>query len=160
MKFGKPSVLGIVTGMVAGLGTITPASGFVGPVGALVIGLAGRHRVFLGDAVHQAAACRSTTRWTSFPCTASAGFIGMLLTGRVWRGGCSAASASPTAAASLRTVRRAGHRRAARRWSGPRRVTWLILKLVGAGIARCGSPPTRRPKVSTSCLHEERGYNL
>ncbi|MDB9724679.1 ammonium transporter, partial [bacterium] len=38
IKFGKPSVLGIVTGMVAGLGTITPASGFVGPGGALVIG--------------------------------------------------------------------------------------------------------------------------
>ena len=39
IKFGKPSVLGGVTGMVAGLGTITPASGFVGPGGALVIGL-------------------------------------------------------------------------------------------------------------------------
>src|SRR5690606_37689766 len=39
LKFGKPSVLGIVTGMVAGLGTITPASGFVGPGGALIIGL-------------------------------------------------------------------------------------------------------------------------
>ncbi|MDP2903218.1 MAG: ammonium transporter [Methylovulum sp.] len=38
-RFGKPSVLGIVTGMVAGLGTITPASGFVGPLGALVIGV-------------------------------------------------------------------------------------------------------------------------
>ncbi len=38
-KFGKPSALGAVTGMVAGLGTITPASGFVGPGGALVIGL-------------------------------------------------------------------------------------------------------------------------
>ncbi|MBS83248.1 MAG: ammonia channel protein [Gammaproteobacteria bacterium] len=38
MQKGKPSVLGIVTGMVAGLGTITPASGFVGPVGALIIG--------------------------------------------------------------------------------------------------------------------------
>jgi Amt family ammonium transporter len=38
-RFGKPSVLGVVTGMVAGLGTITPASGFVGPVGALVIGV-------------------------------------------------------------------------------------------------------------------------
>src|SRR6185295_17070354 len=31
LRYGKPSVLGIVTGMVAGLGTITPASGFVGP---------------------------------------------------------------------------------------------------------------------------------
>ena len=39
IKYGKPSVLGIVTGMVAGLGTITPASGFVGPGGALIIGL-------------------------------------------------------------------------------------------------------------------------
>src|SRR5690606_24024968 len=39
IRHGKPSVLGIVTGMVAGLGTITPASGFVGPAGALVIGL-------------------------------------------------------------------------------------------------------------------------
>ena len=38
MRFKKPSVLGIVTGMVAGLGTITPASGYVGPMGALVIG--------------------------------------------------------------------------------------------------------------------------
>ena len=39
IRFGKPSALGLVTGMVAGLGTITPASGFVGPGGALVIGL-------------------------------------------------------------------------------------------------------------------------
>ena len=39
VKYGKPSVLGIITGMVAGLGTITPASGFVGPAGAMVIGI-------------------------------------------------------------------------------------------------------------------------
>lgn len=39
LRFGKPSVLGIATGMVAGLGTITPASGFVGPGGAIAIGL-------------------------------------------------------------------------------------------------------------------------
>ena len=38
VRYGKPSVLGIVTGMVAGLGSITPASGFVGPLGALIIG--------------------------------------------------------------------------------------------------------------------------
>jgi Amt family ammonium transporter len=40
-KFGRPSLVGIVTGMVAGLATITPASGFVGPAGGLAIGLAG-----------------------------------------------------------------------------------------------------------------------
>jgi Amt family ammonium transporter len=39
-RYGKPSVLGIVTGMVAGLGTITPASGYVGPAGAIAIGVA------------------------------------------------------------------------------------------------------------------------
>ncbi|MGK0500489.1 MAG: Amt family ammonium transporter [Oceanicoccus sp.] len=39
IKYGKPSALGAVTGMVAGLGTITPASGYVGPAGALVIGI-------------------------------------------------------------------------------------------------------------------------
>jgi Amt family ammonium transporter len=41
VKFGKPSLVGIVTGMVAGLATITPASGFVGPIGGFFIGLAG-----------------------------------------------------------------------------------------------------------------------
>jgi len=39
IKFGKPSMLGAVTGMVAGLGTITPASGYVGPGGAFIIGV-------------------------------------------------------------------------------------------------------------------------
>ena len=40
MKNGKPTVLGIVTGSIAGLAAITPASGVVGPQGALIIGLA------------------------------------------------------------------------------------------------------------------------
>jgi Amt family ammonium transporter len=39
MKYGKPSLVGFVTGTIAGLATITPASGFVGPVGALVLGV-------------------------------------------------------------------------------------------------------------------------
>ncbi len=41
VKFGKPSMIGIATGAIAGLATITPASGFVGPVGAVVLGLIG-----------------------------------------------------------------------------------------------------------------------
>jgi Amt family ammonium transporter len=40
LRYGKPSALGIVTGMVAGLGTITPAAGFVGAAAAVFIGLA------------------------------------------------------------------------------------------------------------------------
>jgi Amt family ammonium transporter len=41
LKYGKPSGLGAITGMVAGLATITPASGSVGPAGALLVGLSG-----------------------------------------------------------------------------------------------------------------------
>jgi ammonium transporter, Amt family len=39
IKYGKPSLVGFVTGTIAGLATITPASGFVGPVGAVILGL-------------------------------------------------------------------------------------------------------------------------
>jgi Amt family ammonium transporter len=38
IKYGKASLVGIVTGTIAGLASITPASGFVGPIEALVIG--------------------------------------------------------------------------------------------------------------------------
>jgi Amt family ammonium transporter len=48
IKHGKPSVLGIVTGAVAGLVAITPASGSVGPMGALAIGLASGCLCFWG----------------------------------------------------------------------------------------------------------------
>ena len=37
-KFGKPTLIGLVTGTIAGLASITPASGSVGPIGALIIG--------------------------------------------------------------------------------------------------------------------------
>ena len=40
IRYGTPKVLGIVTGAIAGLVAITPASGFVGPIGAVLIGLA------------------------------------------------------------------------------------------------------------------------
>ena len=39
LRFGKPSLVGVVTGAIAGLASITPASGFVGPLGAVLIGL-------------------------------------------------------------------------------------------------------------------------
>ncbi len=39
-RMGKPTVVGMVTGTIAGLASITPASGFVGPLGAVVIGVA------------------------------------------------------------------------------------------------------------------------
>jgi Amt family ammonium transporter len=41
LRFGRPSVVGTVTGVVAGLATVTPASGYVGPLGGCILGLAG-----------------------------------------------------------------------------------------------------------------------
>ena len=48
---GKPSVLGIISGAVAGLVAITPASGYVDPVGALIIGLASGLTCYWGAVV-------------------------------------------------------------------------------------------------------------
>ena len=48
VRFGKPSLVGMVTGMVAGLATITPASGFVGVQGALILGTLGGVVCYIG----------------------------------------------------------------------------------------------------------------
>jgi Amt family ammonium transporter len=48
IKFGKPTLLGLATGAVAGLVAITPAAGFVNVVGALVIGIGGSLSGFFG----------------------------------------------------------------------------------------------------------------
>jgi len=40
-RFGKPSLIGVVTGMVAGLATVTPASGYIGIPGGLILGFSG-----------------------------------------------------------------------------------------------------------------------
>jgi Amt family ammonium transporter len=40
-RFGRSSMVGLVTGVVAGLATVTPASGFVGPLGGMALGAAG-----------------------------------------------------------------------------------------------------------------------
>ena len=48
VRFGKPSLVGMVTGMVAGLATITPASGFVGVQGALILGTFGGIICYIG----------------------------------------------------------------------------------------------------------------
>lgn len=41
IRFGKPSLVGMVTGTIAGLATVTPASGFVGPMAGVLLGLTG-----------------------------------------------------------------------------------------------------------------------
>ena len=79
-KHGKPSVLGIVTGMVAGLGAITPASGFVGPAGALVIGLsAGVICYYATQAIKQR--FKIDDSLDVFPVHGVGGMLGTLLAG-------------------------------------------------------------------------------
>jgi Amt family ammonium transporter len=80
IKYGKPSALGAVTGMVAGLGTITPASGFVGPAGALVIGTsAGVICFFATNFIKRS--LKIDDSLDVFPVHGVGGILGTLLTG-------------------------------------------------------------------------------
>ena len=80
MRYGKPSALGAVTGMVAGLGTITPASGFVGPAAALVIGIAaGTVCFFATNFMKQK--LKIDDSLDVFPVHAVGGALGTILTG-------------------------------------------------------------------------------
>jgi ammonium transporter, Amt family len=79
-KFGKASVLGAVTGMVAGLGTITPASGFVGPGGALVIGISAGAVCFYAT-VYIKQKLKIDDSLDVFPVHGVGGILGTLLVG-------------------------------------------------------------------------------
>ncbi len=80
IRYGKPSALGAVTGMVAGLGTITPASGFVGPAGALVIGLAAGFICFVATNYIKRS-LQIDDSLDVFPVHGVGGILGTLLTG-------------------------------------------------------------------------------
>src|SRR5215813_5197811 len=80
IRYGKPSVLGIVTGMVAGLGTITPASGFVGPMGALAIGATAGIVCFFATS-YMKQALKIDDSLDVFPVHGVGGIIGTLMTG-------------------------------------------------------------------------------
>jgi len=80
IKFGKPSLVGIATGAIAGLATITPGSGFVGPAGALVYGfLAGIICFFAINLVKQA--WKIDDSLDVFAVHGVGGILGILLTG-------------------------------------------------------------------------------
>jgi len=80
IKFGKPSLVGIATGAIAGLATITPGSGFVGPVGALVYGfLAGIICFYAINMVKQA--WKIDDSLDVFAVHGVGGILGILLTG-------------------------------------------------------------------------------
>ena len=80
MRYGKPSVLGMVTGTIAGLGAITPASGFVGPLGALVIGVsAGLVCFFATNLIKRT--CKIDDSLDVFPVHGVGGVLGIILCG-------------------------------------------------------------------------------
>jgi Amt family ammonium transporter len=156
IRFGKPSVLGIVTGMVAGLGTITPASGFVGPMGAIAIGLAAgllcfsatnymKRALGVDDSldvfpVHGVGGILGTTLTGVFAATAFGGIgypEGQSLAGQV---GVQLAGVAATLA-----------------WSGV--LTWVLLKVTDAVVGMRVAHEEETEGLDT-VLHNEKGYNL
>ena len=77
---GKPSVLGIASGAVAGLVAITPASGFVGPTGALIIGIAAGVICFIASSTVKKAFGYDDSL-DAFGVHCIGGIVGALLTG-------------------------------------------------------------------------------
>ena len=155
LRFGKPSVLGIVTGMVAGLGTITPASGFVGPLGALAIGvIAGivcfvstqmvKRRFHIDDSLDV------------FPVHGVGGIIGTLMTGVFAAqslGGLGLGDVSMGKQVGIQAVGVL----ATFVWSGV--ISYVVLKLIDAVIGLRVSEEHETQGLDIA-QHEERGYNL
>ena len=159
VRFGKPSVLGIVTGMVAGLGTITPASGFVGPGGALVIGLAAGFVCFSATQVVKRR-FHIDDSLDVFPVHGIGGCLGILLTSVFAAENLGVFSglglAEGTTIGSQFGVQALGAA-ATIAWCGV--VTFVILKIVDAllGLRVSGDEETEGLDI---VLHDEQGYNL
>ena len=155
-RHGKPSILGIVTGMVAGLGTVTPASGFVGPLGGIVIGFLAGLTCYQATLYVKRVLVIDDTLDVS-PVHGVGGILGTLLTGvfaapALGGAGFSAGSGmlAQVGIQLLGVV-------ATIVWSGA--LTYLILKLVDAlvGLRVTGDQETEGLDLS---LHDEAGYNL
>jgi len=156
LRYGKPSVLGIVTGMVAGLGTITPASGFVGPIGALAIGGAAGVICFFATS-YMKRALNVDDSLDVFPMHGVGGLLGTLLTG-VFASAAFGGVGYPEKVdmAQQVTTQLVGIL-AVGAWSGI--ATWILLKLTDAvaGLRVAGEQET---EGLDTVLHNEKGYNL
>jgi Amt family ammonium transporter len=156
LRFRKPSVLGIVTGMVSGLGTITPASGFVGPLGALVIGVcAGVACFFATNAVKRV--LKIDDSLDVFPVHGVGGMLGTLLAGVFV-----AASLGGAGLAQGRTVlAQVGVQLtgivAVTIWTVS--VSFVILKLIDR-IIGLRVPEAEETEGLDITQHEEKGYSL
>jgi Amt family ammonium transporter len=154
-KYGKPSTLGIVTGMVAGLGTITPASGFVGPLGAVAIGLAAGTVCFFATQILKRKLAIDDSLDVS-PVHGVGGLVGTLLTGvfaAVSLGG-TGFPVQQSIGAQL-GVQALGVL-AALAWCAA--LTWIILKLMNAVFGLRVSEEKETEGLDLA-EHGERGYS-
>jgi Amt family ammonium transporter len=154
-RYGKPSMLGILTGMVAGLGTITPASGFVGPAGAVVIGLSAGVVCF-GATQLLKRQLKIDDSLDVSPVHGVGGVIGTLLTGvfaAVSMGGAGFLQADTSIGAQV-GIQALGIA-AAMVWCGV--VTWLLLKLLAATVGLRVSDEQETEGLDLAA-HGERGY--
>ena len=152
----QASVLGIVTGMVAGLGTITPASGFVGPLGAVAHRRRRRRGVLLRHAVPQAQA-RDRRLARRFACARRRRRRRHAAHRRV-RGGWP--RRHRLHGADRPWARRSACRRSAC-WLPPRGarcVTWVILKVLDVMVGLRVTEEQETEGLDLA-LHGERGYS-
>jgi Amt family ammonium transporter len=155
-KFGKPSVLGIVTGMVAGLGTITPASGFVGPMGALVIGLvAGVVCFFATQFIKRK--LKIDDSLDVFPVHGVGGFTGLLLTAVFSAAAFDGLGLPDGVGIGEQLLTQLIGAVATLVWSGA--ATFVILKLVNL-VSPLRVTAEQENEGLDLVLHEERGYSL
>jgi ammonium transporter, Amt family len=153
-RYGKPSILGIVTGMVAGLGTITPASGYVGAGGAIVIGAAAGLVCFFATQVLKRRLHIDDSLDVS-PVHGVGGVLGTLLTGvfAATSLGGSGFTVQQSIGAQL-GVQLLGIV-AAIAWCGI--ATWVILKVIGAMVG-LRVPEEQETQGLDLTQHGERGY--
>jgi len=154
IRYGKPSVLGIVTGMVAGLGTITPASGYVGPLGALAIGLlAGTVCYFATQYIKRV--LKIDDSLDVFPVHGVGGILGTLLTA-VFAAESMGGLGLETSISSQFVTQLTGVI-ATVVWCGA--ITFIILKVLDAVIGLRVSEDEETEGLDL-VLHNERGYTL
>ncbi len=156
IRFRKPSVLGIVTGMVAGLGTITPASGYVGPMGALVIGGAAGIVCFFATS-HMKRVLHVDDSLDVFPVHGVGGILGTFLAGifAFALGGLGPTVAGTTMGQQV-MVQLTGIVTTIV-WSGV--VTFVLLKIVDV-LVGLRVPIEQETEGLDLALHNETGYNL
>jgi Amt family ammonium transporter len=156
VRFGKPSALGIVTGVVAGLGTITPASGFVGPLGAIAIGGSAGVICFFATN-YMKRSLKVDDSLDVFPVHGVGGILGTLLTG-VFAAAALGGVGYPEGKgmADQLTTQLVGVLAVAA-WSGI--LTLVLLKATDAVTGLRVSPEEENEGLDT-VLHNEKGYNL